>query len=263
MGDFVNGRPKIKSLSQMYVFYESLKDDNIVYANGETSEGLYAAAVQGVKAYSEYYNGEGKSAIAATLIGMAENEKSKELDALEKIFGVSLNIDLNNSDDMKALVETFNKTLNLKSSFERNLTRIKQTTGEINVASRFDGWFKEAWDAATPSILNQIEDLYFSSRKITIAEATETILSTAIPELVKSVIKRMFSSGVMKKGDESGLEQLLNIVDSFQGTNTLIQQLIQAYKLNEIGEGLKKTLRFKNKQKESLKNIERMKKVKN
>ena len=144
MGDFVNGRPKIKSLSQMYVFYESLKDDNIVYANGETSEGLYAAAVQGVKAYSEYYNGEGKSAIAATLIGMAENEKSKELDALEKIFGVSLNIDLNNSDDMKALVETFNKTLNLKSSFERNLTRIKQTTGEINVASRFDGWFKEA-----------------------------------------------------------------------------------------------------------------------
>lgn len=257
------GRPKIKSLSQMYVFYESLKDEHIIYANGQTSEGLYNAAVEGVEQYAEHYGIQNKSEIAANLISMSENEKSKELNALRDIFGVNINIDLNNPEDMKSLVVAFNSTLNLKSNFERNLTRIKNTKGEINVASLFDKYFKDEWDSTIPSMLDQIEEVYCSSRRITVAVATEQVLSQRLPEIVKGAIKRMFSSGVLKQGDESGLEQLLDIVDTYKGTNDLVRQLIQAYGLDEIGQGLRKTLRFRNKQKESLKNIERMKKAVN
>lgn len=263
MSDFIGGKPKVKSLSQMYVFYESLKDENIVYANGETSESLYAAAEQGTQEYAEFYNKQSRSTIAATLISMSNNERDKELDALRKVFGVNLSIDLNSPEDMKALVVAFNSTLNLKSNFERNLTRIKNVKGQINVASLFDNYFQDEWNDAIPSMLDQIRNIYFSARNITIANATNTVLSTAIPEIVKGAVKKMFSSGVIKKGDESGLEQLLSIVDSYQGTNVLIQQLIQAYKLNEIGEGLKNTLRMRGKQKQNLRNIESMKKAVN
>lgn len=264
MAEFSGGRPKIKSLSQMYVFYESLKDENIIYANGETSEALYAAAERGVEQYAEYYGKQSRSTIATTLISMSNNERDKELDALREVFGVNMSIDLNSPEDMKALVIAFNSTLNLKSNFERNLTRIKNVKGQINIASFFDGYFRTEWNNAIPTMLDQIENLYLSARNITIASATETVLARMIPELVRGAVKKMFSSSTIEQVvDESGLEQLLNIVDSYQGTNVLVQQLIQAYRLDEIGEGLKKTLRFKNKRKEGLKNIERMKKATN
>lgn len=243
-----NGRPKIKSLSQMYVFYESLKNDNYVYANGETSEGLYRAAEKGVEDYGSYYKGEGKSAIASTLISMANAEKDKEIAALNDIFGVSgLSIDLANPEDIKALVIALNSTLNLKSSFERNLTRIKKAGGKINVASLFDKYFYTAWKAAVPSILDQIIDKCESLPTTGIADATDEVLDQKMPIIVKDALKRMFASGILDGDTESGLEQVLQEVDNYAGTNNLVAQLTQAYHLDKLREDIKETLKLKGK----------------
>ena len=217
---------------------------------------------------SRLYNIHDNSNVADSLMGQAHAEVSKEVQALQTLFGVPISATFS-LDDLgateaffKEVIDALNKTLNLKENFERNVSRIKSNlkdTNEegklqINIASFFDTYYAAAWSDRQAiregKMLNSIASAIESG--VPEDEAIDQYFTIELEETIKLAIKKMLLSDRFNGKDEDtekDYQKLYDILDTFQGTGLLIQQLKQAYQIDTIKEEMRRNISVSSKQK--------------
>lgn len=226
--------PKIKSLSQGYVFYERLKEEK-----DPEKRQLYDIANEGVEKYVNFYQDNDLNAIATKLLSMSQQELIKEQSALHQVFDLPTGfIDLDDPKQVKDLIETFNATLGLKSAYERNVARIKSNKKQaINVATFFSGYFMDAWKEKEAKIMNSVAELYRIDDENSIKEMQE-YLEISLRDVAKSALRKMLNSKDFADDLNSakGYEELLKILNKFQGTNRFTQAMSGIYHFDTIAQ---------------------------
>ena len=224
--------PKIKSLAQGYVFYERLKEES-----DPELQNLYNTALHGVQQYTNFYQAPDLNRVSSHLLGMAQNELAKEQRALMSLFDIDLQLNLDDPAAIQQLIEAFNKTINLKSAYERNVERIKTAVSkkQINVASFYDTYFIKFWKQKQDWVFSEIQKV-FEPTDAGMERVAQT-LEQCLEEIVRLSLKDMLSSAKdtgKNRSDGSGYEDLLAIFDSYSGTNSLTQRIYNAYKMDNI-----------------------------
>lgn len=224
--------PKIKSLSQGYVFYERLRDEE----NDELKQ-LYNTALHGVQQYTSFYQAPDLNNVSAQLLAMSSQELAKEQRALLSLFDVQLDLNLDDPAATKQLIDAFNKTLNLKSAYDRNIGRIKSALEkkQINVASFYDSYFLKIWKQKQDWVFSEIKKVFSPTEQGWI-QVSET-LERCLEEVVQLALKDMLSSAKetgQSRDSGSGYEELLRIFESYAGTNVLTQRLYSLYGMDDI-----------------------------
>lgn len=204
--------------------------------------------------------------VSARIYAQAQKELSSELKALQSLFGVQIGVSYDpqnkaqSKEFFKEVIETFNKVLNLKENFDRNVSRIKMDLREtntegklqINVASFFDTYFTKAWDERRNYREGKLMELVRNavSNGVSEAEAIDQYFTSELETTITLAIQYMFESNRQNgtEDENKDYQKLLDVLDNFNGRTQLIEGLKQAYKIDELKDLMKKNVTKTNKQ---------------
>lgn len=224
---------KHKSLSQRYVFYESLKSDN---------DGKYIDLYNNVSTAISSVTGTLNSGeLSQKLLKQAENESIKETLLLQKIFQVNITPNLWDEQSIKYLIDTLNNCLNLKEVYQRNIARIKTFESQISIAQLFPSYFSTVWNANKEKIANSIQ----LKRGTTVIKEAEKILNKELPLLVEQAIQNMFNSSAFKGQEEQyhAYESLTAAIGRVNQPNSFANQIYNLYHLEEFKQEMLKQIK--------------------
>ena len=175
------------------------------------------------------------------ILSMAAAEANKEQAMLRQIFGENINIDLKQPGAIKELTETINDVFKFRSIYERNKALItnEKFAGQKGVFSYFHTYFKQALEAALPTILKDIEKRMLANRSLKTGQAAKEAFQAAIPKLTDDAIERMFSNAgtelvSMDPKHKEAYKEIVEAVRDFGNGSIIAQQLRQAWKIDEI-----------------------------
>lgn len=220
---------KSTSLSDLYVFYDRLKDD------GDKQKLLWNNINSALGKISSAY--EDSTRIVNTLDSMASSELQKELNLLQSVFKVKLVIDFNEAGAAKKLIDTINSYMNLKEVYDRNIQRIVSNETQISIAQLFDKYFSTVWNANKQRIGEDLNKKIFSNPEITAVQAADEILTKELPLLVKEAVTNMFESNAFKGANDENSQayaELIDTINNTQGGNEYLNQLYNLYHLDEF-----------------------------
>lgn len=247
--DVMSERPK--SFGQMYVYYNSLNDEDETERNRQLynikKNMLYKAARE-----VDYEN------IAAKLLVMARNEAKKELAVLEKNFGyIGLNADQLDTNFYKSLIEGLNDLFNIKEVFERNVKRIEKNQAQVDITRFFlmdiakdEGkdmsYFMKHWKDYLGVINNEITNIHKTNRKISIGESTDIVLSKYLPIIIKETYVDLLTTRAMSNGEEKERDAYKLLVEAIErgdnSANRFLRSVYDIYNMDAFKDEVVKML---------------------
>ena len=250
-----NGKSYRASMSgERYVYYKRLETDGY--------KELFNKAVSVLDYRVDYVGGNAKS-IAEYFFKLRDGELEKEQALLLEKFGINVSSYENKDGDTVGaeLIKAFNKTLNLKSVFERNLALIKNTKGQKQLITFFFHYFEDQWDANANIISKEIFQAFKGNKEKTFLEIAAPIINGWVPKLVREALIYMFE----KAGAESGIgeeyqsayKDLLGPLKDMSNNlgNSFIQSFYQAYGLDRLTENIIEQLNENEKAQKNLKDF--------
>ncbi len=184
---------------------------------------------------------------------IAEYEKNKELALLSKVFNQDLQIKLEDSKDVKTLIDALNSVLNIKEVYERNMKTLELSKGgRKSVISFFPTYFLQVWDERWRDIYDATCTT-FSMGSITLEEALKKEIDSVVDDITIAAIERMLSAKAEMKAmreDEKynkAYSELLNAIRNVpKYRNEILERIRSIYQLDKISEGITKELKGEN-----------------
>lgn len=237
-----NAITRSRSLSQLYVFYERLKDDGYMDLYGYVNSSLDTQGAELNNVVST----------TSTLRTMAQREAIKEQNLINKIFNTSITVDLTNSASIKSFIDALNAFLGLKEVYERNIHLIKNSEGSKSVISFFPTYFIQAWNKKWPDMWAAIESkIDTASPKQVILSLVEEVIDDNMPEIVEEGIELMFTAkpelNSMDNNMADAYLSLISAIGKVQNQGSLANQIYHIYKLDEFSKQFTELLKNKNK----------------
>ena len=225
-----------KSLADMYVYYERLKEDGYVSLYNE------------VKNQLELQKGslEELKKTSANLRRMGMVERQKELALLKQIFGQTINVDLDDKASIKDFLDTFNQALNFKEIYQRNLQLLLTTDKKKSAISYFPTYFLQAWRAHKEIFIGKIIK-EFEQTGTAIDILFENQLKEDMNLLVIDGIKRMFKAepelGEQAKEFSDAYNNLIKGIGNLKQQGSFAQEIAKIYQLDKLSENFRKAAR--------------------
>ena len=184
---------------------------------------------------------------------IAEYEKEKELALLSKVFNKDLQINLQDSKDVKTLIDALNSVLNIKEVYERNIRTLELSKGgRKSVISFFPTYFLQVWDERWRDIYNATSTT-FSMGGITLEEALKKEIDNVVDDITITAIERMLSAKAemktMREEEKynTAYSELLNAIRNVpKYRNEILERIRSIYQLDKISEGIAKELKGEN-----------------
>lgn len=184
------------------------------------------------------------------LYKMANIEAQKETQLLEKIFSIPLDVNLNDPDFYRNLIDGLNRALNVEKVYERNIKRIEAGETHISIARWYPDYFNRAWTELLPTILDRLTTaIGNTNRKVSIGNIAAATLRELMPDINNRAIELMFESQDFKNQDNSD-QSYKELIESFKNLNAgqeFAQQLYKLYNLDTLADELAKSIKDKNK----------------
>ena len=182
-----------KSLSDCYVYYKRLEtdiDDNPQLA--VANRNLIKAITDGVQSVGASYIGAQQS--VGALRRMAKSEAQKEQQLLNTVFNTNIIVDWNDKTQVKSLIDTYNRCLNLKEVYERNLFLIKNSDGMKGVFSFFATYFSQVWDEKWPNMAKDIAQHINLNKPQEAGKYIGKVIDDNMSDIIVLSLERMFSA---------------------------------------------------------------------
>lgn len=236
-----------KRLSKLDVFYNYLGSD-------PQSSVLTSLKSQALSSFEHHLNNVMQvSKNVEPYRRIAEYEKEKEVALLNEVFGNNLQIKLQDTKDVKTLIDALNSVLNIKEVYERNIRTLELSKGgRKSVISFFPTYFLQVWEERWKDIYNATCTT-FSMGGTTLEEALKKEIDNTIDDITITAIERMLSAKsemkVMRENEEynKAYSELLNAIRSIpKYRNEILERIRSIYQLDKISEGITKELKGEN-----------------
>lgn len=186
------------------------------------------------------------------LIRMGNIEAIKEMQMLNRIFGVNLNIQLKNRNDVRQLTEAINTAFHFKAIAERNANMIKSPdfrSGIKAVFSYFPGYFLQALKQEEPHILKEINKMWVNNKRLPIGDAGKIVFEQHLSKLIYQATVLMLEKAKVEQSTDNkyqnAYQEILDAIrtDFLQtGNNIFLERLADIYKLNKVAEDFQNIL---------------------
>ena len=230
-----------KSLSQLYVFYKRLNKDGYHPKLGEYVSNACARILGQTQKYK---------ADSSAVRAQAQAEFTKERMLLTQKFGVNISFDYyRSSGDFKEIIDALNASINLKKVYERNVQLIKNTKGMKGVFTWYPTYFMQAWQEYWPKIKQGFEYRFKKGGEAGII--LSEVLDMYLPDICVEGIRKMFDGpNVEASGIDPQLKdaykELVSQIGTVQQAGSVANQIYNAYQLDELKQGLMKSLQVTN-----------------
>lgn len=217
-----------RSLAGQYVIYEL--DSQREGQNNPMFMRIYTG---GKNALGKIKPPQSQTAIISNLFGMANAEAKKEVDLLNKVFGVSIHFNPSDPAFYIELIKALNTYLNIKEVVERNIARIKAKQGQISIVQHFPGYFTTAYNAKAESMYQEILNRVSN---ISVIKAADFVLSRELPIIVEEAITAMFNSkDFIDSSDEArAYKELISTFGATSMGSDFARQLYSIYNIDEL-----------------------------
>lgn len=219
-----------------FVYYNSLS---------ETHPDIYGQLIAEKQLYGSHHNIHMQH-LAEQLRRMASAEGAKEVSLLKEFFNVtSLSLgpeDMYSKSIGKEIVDSVNTALSFKNAYERHLKRITQTKhAKISAAQFFADYFtKNLLALVTARIPENIGD--YSAETLGEYLFADEVINQALEGAFFGTTNSLKESGDLRKNDEDkGYQELFGAIENFNKTSFL-QEVAQAYKLDQLRDELMRTI---------------------
>lgn len=250
----------------------SMKGERYVYYKRLATEGyetLFNKAVSVLDYRADYIGGKPEE-IALYFSKLRDGELEKERALLSEKFGMSISSSYGeeNGDIVGAeLIKAFNKFLNLKSVFERNLALIKETNGQKQLITFFHFYFEKQWEAHASEIQKEI----IANSDVTkpFKEYAEPVINAWVPRLIRDALIYMFEEADAENGISNGkkhkqaYEELLGPLKDIKNNlgNEFIRSFYEAYGMDTLTDSIIEQLQENDKAQKSLSDFKFSKKM--
>ncbi len=225
-----------KSLADMYVYYERLKQDGYtqLYYTVKRNLGIQRGSLKELQKTSE------------NLRRMGAIEKVKETAFIQKIFHKPISVDFDDTKSVKEFIDVLNKAMNFKDLYKRNLQLLLKTDKQKTTISYFPSYFIQAWNAHSDTLWEKVaSEFERTGRSLDII--FEEQLKKDMNFLVVDSIERMFRAqpelGQEARQYADAYKALLGSIGTIDTPGSLAQQFKDIYKLDALGDSLKKALK--------------------
>lgn len=226
-----------QTLSGLWVFYESLKDDNggkFAFLRDQAKAGINAATDTNARMPS----------IISNLYKMSGIEAKKELDFLQKYFKGDLNVRFNREGNLqyddtiiRQIIDAFNSILNLEKVYNRNKKKIKANDAIITIAKLYPYYFNKAWEALENKLLKRIQDQMRKNNDI------KKTISKFVEEVAEDGVKRMFLSSDRTNDETQSYLELISAIGTMKNKNSIVKKIYDIYKLDDLTKSLQETIK--------------------
>lgn len=212
-----------RTLQGQWVYHQTLEDDH---------PELYAGA-KAALAKLELNDQLGYAASIARLL--ANEERDKEIELIQDVFGAALKIDPLQPNFYTELIKALNYALSTRAIFERAIERIKSGESQITIAALVGGYIATAIsqhvDKDDPAA--QIKTLMTNNKKMQFADAANKVMTELLDKAVEDGITAALNSADFKGGEERAYSELIQYLNTNNGS-VLISQLKQIWKIDEL-----------------------------
>ena len=225
-----------KSLADMYVYYERLKQDGYtqLYYTVKKNLGIQRGSLKELQKTSE------------NLRRMGAIEKAKETAFIQKIFHKPISVDFDNRKSVKEFIDVLNEAMNFKDLYKRNLQLLLKTDKQKTTISYFPSYFIQAWNAYSDILWEKVASEFERTGR-SLDMIFEEQLKKDMNFLVVDSIERMFRAqpelGQEAQQYADAYKALLGNIGTIDTPGSLAQQFKDIYKLDALGDSLKKALK--------------------
>ena len=225
-----------KSLADMYVYYERLKQDGYtqLYYTVKKNLGIQRGSLKELQNTSE------------NLRRMGAMEKAKETAFIQKVFRKPISVDFNDRKSVKEFIDVLNEAMNFKDIYKRNLQLLLKTDKQKTTISYYPSYFIQAWNAYSDTLWKKVES-EFERTKRSLDIIFEEQLKKDMNFLVVDSIERMFRArpelGQEAQQYADAYKALLGSIGTIDTPGSLAQQFKDIYKLDALGDSLKKAIK--------------------
>ena len=225
-----------KSLADMYVYYERLKQDGYtqLYYTVKKNLGIQRGSLKELQKTSE------------NLRRMGAMEKAKETAFIQKVFRKPISVDFDDRKSVKEFIDVLNEAMNFKDLYKRNLQLLLKTDKQKTTISYYPSYFIQAWNDYSDTLWKKVES-EFERTKRPLDIIFEEQLKKDMNFLVVDGIERMFRAqpelGQEAQQYADAYKALLGSIGTIDTPGSLAQQFKDIYKLDALGDSLKKALK--------------------
>lgn len=225
-----------KSLADMYVYYERLKQDGYtqLYYTVKKNLGIQRGSLKELQKTSE------------NLRRMGAIEKAKETAFIQNVFHKPISVNFDDRKSVKEFIDVLNEAMNFKDLYKRNLQLLLKTDKQKTTISYFPSYFIQAWNAYSDTLWEKVaSEFERTGRSLDII--FEEQLKKDMNFLVVDSIERMFRAqpelGQEAQQYADAYKGLLESIGTIDTPGSLAQQFKDIYKLDALGDSLKKALK--------------------
>lgn len=225
-----------KSLADMYVYYERLKQDGYtqLYYTVKKNLGIQRGSLKELQKTSE------------NLRRMGAIEKAKETAFIQNVFHKPISVNFDDRKSVKEFIDVLNEAMNFKDLYKRNLQLLLKTDKQKTTISYFPSYFIQAWNAYSDILWEKVaSEFERTGRSLDII--FEEQLKKDMNFLVVDSIERMFRAqpelGQEAQEYADAYKGLLGSIGTIDTPGSLAQQFKDIYKLDALGDSLKKALK--------------------
>lgn len=225
-----------KSLADMYVYYERLKQDGYtqLYYTVKKNLGIQRGSLKELQKTSE------------NLRRMGAMEKAKETAFIQKVFHKPISVDFDDRKSVKEFIDVLNEAMNFKDLYKHNLQLLLKTDKQKTTISYYPSYFIQAWNAYSDTLWEKVaSEFERTGRSLDII--FEEQLKKDMNFLVVDSIERMFRAqpelGQEAQQYADAYKALLGSIGTIDTPGSLAQQFKNIYKLDTLGDSLKKALK--------------------
>ena len=225
-----------KSLADMYVYYERLKQDGYtqLYYTVKKNLGIQRGSLKELQKTSE------------NLRRMGAMEKTKEIAFIQNVFHKPISVNFDDRKSVKEFIDVLNEAMNFKDLYKRNLQLLLKTDKQKTTISYFPSYFIQAWNAYSDILWEKVaSEFERTGRSLDII--FEEQLKKDMNFLVVDSIERMFRAqpelGQEAQQYVDAYKGLLGSIGTIDTPGSLAQQFKDIYKLDALGDSLKKALK--------------------
>ena len=225
-----------KSLADMYVYYERLKQDGYtqLYYTVKKNLGIQRGSLKELQKTSENFR------------RMGAIEKAKETAFIQKVFHKPISVDFDNRKSVKEFIDVLNEAMNFKDLYKRNLQLLLKTDKQKTTISYFPSYFIQAWNAYSDILWEKVASEFERTGR-SLDMIFEEQLKKDMNFLVVDSIERMFRAqpelGQEAQQYADAYKALLGNIGTIDTPGSLAQQFKDIYKLDALGDSLKKALK--------------------
>lgn len=205
-----------KRMAGNYVYYNRLfeEDSPSLVELGQSAVASLAAQLKALSAATIP-----TSNAISNLKLMATEELRKEEQMLREMFGANINVNLQDPNQIKLLINTLNEALSIKAAYERLRALIVDTKGQKNIFTWFGDYFFKQWNSPenTKFLREGIGNALRNQMSVPVQISLMPIMEQSIDNCIQGAIAFMTTEANAENGiDKSYKNAYVEFLDLLQ-----------------------------------------------